>query len=73
MGVIVKEEGIGGLYKGLAPTMLKQGCNQASRFVVFKQIEKAIQTYTGRPKMSATESMAAGGLAGTISVYATMP
>lgn len=26
--VIVREEGVGALYKGLAPTVLRQGCNQ---------------------------------------------
>ncbi|CAN0577333.1 unnamed protein product, partial [Laminaria digitata] len=26
--VVVREEGFGALYKGLAPTVLRQGCNQ---------------------------------------------
>ena len=28
--VIVREEGLGALYKGLAPTVLRQGCNQVT-------------------------------------------
>jgi len=30
--VIVREEGLGALYKGIVPTMLRQGCNQAVNF-----------------------------------------
>lgn len=28
---IVKEEGLGALYKGIVPTMLRQGCNQVRK------------------------------------------
>lgn len=37
VGVIVKEEGLGGVYRGLMPTIAKQGSNQAIRFVVFNR------------------------------------
>lgn len=32
VGAIVKESGIGGIYKGLTATIMKQGSNQAIRF-----------------------------------------
>jgi len=69
---ILREEGFGGIYKGLFPTMLKQGCNQATRFTIFNGLK---DYYVKAPKKDFTpvESMIAGGIAGTISVYATMP
>jgi len=36
--IVMKEEGIRGLYAGLTPTVVKQGLNQASRFVVYNAI-----------------------------------
>ena len=40
---IVHEEGIRGLYRGLLATMLKQGCNQASRFLVYTSVMNAFE------------------------------
>jgi solute carrier family 25 citrate transporter 1 len=71
-GVIFKEEGLGGFYKGTFATMLKQGGNQAVRFTAYNNIKDALLRGEKRT-MAAWESVAAGGLAGTISVYATMP
>lgn len=33
--VLVKEEGLGALYKGVVPTMMRQGCNQAANFTAY--------------------------------------
>jgi len=72
VGLIVKEEGIKGVYKGLFPTMLKQGGNQAVRFSVYEQI-KGYLLGNSKRDFSFYESIIAGGTAGGISVYATMP
>ena len=45
--VIVKEEGLGALYKGIVPTMLRQGCNQAVNFTAYAQIKSAWTRYQG--------------------------
>ncbi len=39
MRVIVKEEGIGGIYRGLGPTVAKQMGNQSIRFSVYNQLK----------------------------------
>ena len=39
---IVREEGFGALYKGVVPTMLRQGCNQAVNFTGYNLIKKEV-------------------------------
>lgn len=39
VGMIIKEEGIGGVYKGLTATIIKQGSNQAIRFFVMETLK----------------------------------
>jgi len=36
---IVREEGSGALYKGVVPTMLRQGCNQAVNFTAYNAMK----------------------------------
>jgi solute carrier family 25 citrate transporter 1 len=40
---ILKKEGLGGVYKGLTATILKQGSNQGLRFMFFGQYKKFIK------------------------------
>ena len=40
ISTIVKNQGIGGCYKGLFPTILKQGSNQGVRFLVYEDTKK---------------------------------
>lgn len=37
---IVREEGFGALYKGVVPTMLRQGCNQAVNFTAYNAMKQ---------------------------------
>mmetsp|Transcript_25946 Transcript_25946/g.61559 ORF Transcript_25946/g.61559 Transcript_25946/m.61559 type:complete len:414 (-) Transcript_25946:526-1767(-) len=37
---IVREEGLGALYKGVVPTMLRQGCNQAVNFTAYNAMKQ---------------------------------
>lgn len=43
--LIVKEEGFGALYKGVVPTMLRQGCNQAVNFTVYNWSKKMVLSW----------------------------
>eukprot|EP00970_Alexandrium_tamarense_P004418 scaffold751_cov213-Alexandrium_tamarense.AAC.2 len=40
--LIVKEEGPSALYKGVVPTMMRQGCNQAVNFSVYNWSKKKV-------------------------------
>ena len=43
MSTIVKQNGLGGMYKGVTATFLKQSSNQGIRFVVFADTQKKLQ------------------------------
>lgn len=40
--LVVKEEGVSALYKGVVPTMLRQGCNQAVNFTAYNWSKKQV-------------------------------
>lgn len=70
---IVKSEGPGGLYRGLAPTVGKQSVNQAVRFPVqFWALTQMIGDDKSQQK-NPLYNGAAGALAGAVSVLVTMP
>lgn len=37
--LVAREEGIGALYKGIVPTMMRQGCNQAANFTCYNYLK----------------------------------
>ena len=43
--LVVKEGGLGALYKGVVPTMLRQGCNQAVNFTAYNWSKDALLRY----------------------------
>lgn len=61
---IVREEGIGALYKGVVPTMLRQGCNQAVNFTAYSAIKKKVMEYQGTDQLQHWQSLVIGGLSG---------
>lgn len=73
---ILAEEGIHGIYRGVLPTCLKQGFNQAVRFSVYEQTTAFFNTNyplkKGEERHFAV-GMGIGAVAGLVSVYATMP
>lgn len=67
---IAKQEGPGGLYQGLLPTIMKQGSNQAIRFLVYNEISGRMKTAGWNADFS---TVLAGFLAGAASVYGNTP
>lgn len=73
INTIVRQEGFGGIYKGVAATVMKQGTNQAVRFYVMYLLNNA---YRGSDKSKAIPfymTFVFGGIAGASSVFANTP
>lgn len=61
---IVREEGLGALYKGVVPTMLRQGCNQAVNFTAYNIIKTKLMDWQGTTELASWQSLAIGGFSG---------
>jgi len=70
---IIANEGIGGVYKGLLPTVLKQSTNQGVRFLVFHEIKKKYHEAHPDKEFGMLKSAMAGAAAGGASVIANNP
>jgi solute carrier family 25 citrate transporter 1 len=63
---ITKEEGLGALYKGVVPTMLRQGCNQAANFTAYNAIKTKLMQVQQTDQLEHWQSLLIGGLSGGI-------
>jgi solute carrier family 25 (mitochondrial citrate transporter), member 1 len=61
---ISREEGILALYKGVVPTMLRQGCNQAVNFTGYNLIKQKVLEHQGSSKLEHWQSLLIGGISG---------
>mmetsp|Transcript_35311 Transcript_35311/g.85654 ORF Transcript_35311/g.85654 Transcript_35311/m.85654 type:complete len:387 (+) Transcript_35311:110-1270(+) len=61
---ITREEGIAALYKGLFPTMLRQGCNQAVNFTAYNYIKKRVMELQHTSELASWQSLMIGGFSG---------
>ncbi|UZJ53145.1 hypothetical protein CBS101457_002465 [Exobasidium rhododendri] len=68
---IVRKEGLAGIYKGLGPTMMRQGANSAVRLTTYSTL-RGLATKDGR-KTGGIETFGMGAIAGIVTVYMTMP
>jgi solute carrier family 25 (mitochondrial citrate transporter), member 1 len=67
------DAGLGGIYKGLTATILKQGTNQGIRFLVFNEVKKVMVGDDPKAKLPWYNTMLAGALAGAASVIGNNP
>eukprot|EP00611_Tribonema_gayanum_P000081 TRINITY_DN1004_c0_g1_i1.p1 TRINITY_DN1004_c0_g1~~TRINITY_DN1004_c0_g1_i1.p1 ORF type:complete len:236 (-),score=64.18 TRINITY_DN1004_c0_g1_i1:1139-1846(-) len=70
---IVKVEGLGGIYRGVVPTIMKQGTNQMVRFPFQQFFVKVISGDDEKKRKNPLYNGLAGALAGAGSVLVTMP
>jgi len=61
---IVKEEGFGALYKGIVPTMMRQGCNQAVNFTAYNTFKRELLVRQNRTELPHYQSLILGGVSG---------
>jgi len=73
-GVIFREQGVRGFFKGFVPTTARQAANSAVRFGSYTSLRQAAQSYVAPgEKLGTAATFAIGAVAGTITVYATQP
>ncbi|CAG8582204.1 6228_t:CDS:2 [Ambispora gerdemannii] len=71
---IVKNEGFGGIYRGVFPVMMRQGANQAVRFSTYSTLKQEYQKYSGPGQpLPWLVTFGIGSIAGIVTVYTTMP
>lgn len=70
---VVREEGVGALYKGLVPTMLRQGCNQAVNFTAYQYIKRKVMDYQQTSELQHWQSLIIGGFSGGMGPLANNP
>lgn len=61
---ITREEGIAALYKGVVPTMLRQGCNQAVNFTAYNAIKQKLMQLQHTDQLEHWQSLVIGGFSG---------
>lgn len=62
--LIVREEGVSALYKGIVPTMLRQGCNQAVNFTMYNVFKKKVLDIQKKKELDHYQSLILGGVSG---------
>ncbi|QIX00138.1 hypothetical protein AMS68_005655 [Peltaster fructicola] len=73
-GLIFREQGIRGFFKGFVPTTARQAANSAVRFSSYTSLKQLAQSYVAPgEKLGTISTFAIGGMAGTITVFATQP
>ncbi|MES1918584.1 hypothetical protein MHBO_000534 [Bonamia ostreae] len=71
---IVSEQGIAATYRGLSATLLKQGSNQAIRWLVYSKLKAAFAKEGQAPNsIGPLKTALAGAIAGAASVYGNTP
>jgi len=70
---IVQQQGFSGIYKGLVPTIAKQGTNQMIRFFVYGELVKYVQQGDSKKELNGLQRFICGALAGSASVIGNTP
>lgn len=73
VATIVKTEGLGGVYKGLTATVIKQGTNQMIRFFVYTNLKSYLQDGDPSKDIGSIKTFFIGGIAGAASVFGNTP
>ncbi|KAF2187498.1 mitochondrial uncoupling protein 2 [Zopfia rhizophila CBS 207.26] len=70
---VVKEEGIGALYRGVSLTALRQGSNQAVNFTAYSEFRAALQKYQDTTDLPNYQTMVIGLVSGAMGPLSNAP
>eukprot|EP00924_Labyrinthula_sp_SR-Ha-C_P014663 maker-scaffold_74-snap-gene-0.18-mRNA-1 protein AED:0.00 eAED:0.00 QI:52/1/1/1/1/1/3/234/344 len=70
---VVKTGGVGSLFKGLVPTVLRQSSSVGIRFMLYDTVKSGINYFSGDEDGGVITYMAAGGTVGALSVTLNNP
>mmetsp|Transcript_17048 Transcript_17048/g.29322 ORF Transcript_17048/g.29322 Transcript_17048/m.29322 type:complete len:297 (+) Transcript_17048:1753-2643(+) len=70
---IIEKQGVVGLYKGLGATIAKSASNQGLRFIIFNQYKNVLLENPQNEKLSATQALFGGMLAGFLGALGNTP
>lgn len=73
ISLLLREQGLAGLYRGLISTTAKQSATSAVRMGSYNALRTQYQTRMGHLPKSTLETFAMGSIAGCITVYMTQP
>ncbi|KAF2433722.1 mitochondrial tricarboxylate transporter-like protein [Tothia fuscella] len=72
--IIAQEKGLRGFFQGFLPTTARQAANSAVRFGSYTSLRQIAQGYVAPgEKLGSLSTFGLGAVAGTITVYTTMP
>ena len=66
------KEGIGGLYHGLLPTLLRDVPDIAIQFTLYERLRRVLERRRGVSKLRTWEHLILGGFSGTLSPARTL-
>jgi solute carrier family 25 citrate transporter 1 len=70
---IYAAQGFAGVYRGVVPTILRQGSNQGVRFLVYEETKTFLVKQFAADPTSVGVTFLSGGIAGAASVFANTP
>ncbi|EON68334.1 hypothetical protein W97_07592 [Coniosporium apollinis CBS 100218] len=70
---VVKEEGVGALYRGVSLTALRQGSNQAVNFTAYTEFRAWLQDYQGKSDLPGYQTMFIGLVSGAMGPLSNAP
>lgn len=73
-GLIFRDHGIRGFFRGFVPTTARQAANSATRFGSYTTLRQFAESYVAPgEKLGTLSTFGLGGVAGFITVYVTQP
>ncbi|KIW02507.1 uncharacterized protein PV09_06307 [Verruconis gallopava] len=70
---VVKEEGVGALYRGVSLTALRQGTNQAANFTAYSYLRSTLQEYQGTVDLPGWQTSTIGLISGAMGPFSNAP